>query len=877
MGASRVEKLMKDTVLKIALAGLGHDIGKFAQGSLPVSREYLNNNAGLYQPFRNGHYTHVHAVYTAAFIEQMADRLPEQLNRGGWGKGDSFINLAAGHHNPKTRMQWIVAMADRISSGLDRDTFEKGEKIAFQDVKKTRLLPVLECLGPKRCKDFNNADRFRFSYPLSPLSAQNIFPQESQGRDYRQAAAEYQRLFDRFCGQLKGLYHCDTCIELWAQHFDSLLMTYTSLIPAARVGDVVYDVSLYDHCRSTAALAAALYLYHVATDSMDIDSIRRNEPEKFLLVSSDFYGIQDFIFSSGGESCRFRSKLLRGRSFAVSLFSDLAADLLCRRLGLPFLSVILNAAGKSHLIAPNTQVALETIDRVREEINDWLFSISYGQTSMGIIATPASPDEFHNGRFADLWQRHMDDLEIGKHKRVDLTRHGGVVTDFLDQFDNGPERPLCPLCGKRPASAKTINDPLFRDDTLGTCEVCRDHVMLGTHLVKKKMLAVCPCKGKKIFAHYINRGKGLMVPIFGSYQVMFTDSDCKELAQKGYLYKLWELGANDAGVLDSRATVHLINGYVPIYSEADNMDNCLLESAKGQGELGELIDEIREGAPKTLGHIAIKARYYDPEKDTCMGTEALGVLKADVDHLGMLLACGLPQKRITFSRLATLSRQLHHFFCLYLPNFLATNEQFSDVYTVFAGGDDLFLIGPWDRMADLAIHLQKRFADYVCNNNEITFSVGITVHKPHVPIDRLAGASEVALAAAKDAGRNRVSMFGKTVTWKEFKELTKDKEVMQNWLDRKYLSRVMFYRLNYFIELAEREAQLTEASQVEMDAIECVKWPALFRYSLARNLNTKLEDADQVKKEVAAMALWLKDYRGAMRIPLWQILYELRI
>ncbi len=146
------------------------------------------------------------------------------------------------------------------------------------------------------------------------------------------------------------LWHRHSSVSLWAQHLDSLLATYTAMIPAARVGDVVHDVSLYDHSRTTAAFAAALYLYHQATDSLNETAIRKGETEKFLLVSGDFYGIQDFIFSASGERQTHRSKILRGRSFAVSLFSELAADMLCRELGLPSSAVVLNAAGKFHLI-----------------------------------------------------------------------------------------------------------------------------------------------------------------------------------------------------------------------------------------------------------------------------------------------------------------------------------------------------------------------------------------------------------------------------------------------------------------------------------------------------------------------------------------------
>lgn len=45
---------MDETVLKIALAGLLHDIGKFAEDGMYASPEFLNGNADLYQPSYKG-------------------------------------------------------------------------------------------------------------------------------------------------------------------------------------------------------------------------------------------------------------------------------------------------------------------------------------------------------------------------------------------------------------------------------------------------------------------------------------------------------------------------------------------------------------------------------------------------------------------------------------------------------------------------------------------------------------------------------------------------------------------------------------------------------------------------------------------------------
>jgi len=88
-------------------------------------------------------------------------------------------------------------------------------------------------------------------------------------------------------------------------------------------------------------------------NSLEEDSVRNSKEHKFLIVNGNFQGIQNFIFSGYGDIRKYRSKILRGRSFAVSLLSELAADMLCREIGLPFTSVILNAAGRFTILAPN--------------------------------------------------------------------------------------------------------------------------------------------------------------------------------------------------------------------------------------------------------------------------------------------------------------------------------------------------------------------------------------------------------------------------------------------------------------------------------------------------------------------------------------------
>ncbi|MEA3223706.1 MAG: type III-A CRISPR-associated protein Cas10/Csm1, partial [Thermodesulfobacteriota bacterium] len=260
--------MIDETTLKIAIAGFVHDMGKFAQpGNLNVSPEFINNNADLYQPFFNEHHTHKHAVYTAAFIDHIEKLLPKKFNRANWGLEDSFMNLAAGHHKPETPMQWIIAMADRISSGWDRKNFDKeyNSAIAWGDYKKTRLLPLFEGIKIDEQMDMDTSEKYSWCYPLKEMSPDNIFPsleEQIAPEDNDEATADYDRLFHEFIYALENLYHREENIQLWFDHFDSLMMIYTSAIPAARAGNIIPDVSLYDHSKTTAALATALYLYH---------------------------------------------------------------------------------------------------------------------------------------------------------------------------------------------------------------------------------------------------------------------------------------------------------------------------------------------------------------------------------------------------------------------------------------------------------------------------------------------------------------------------------------------------------------------------------------------------------------------------------------
>ncbi|MCL6584719.1 MAG: type III-A CRISPR-associated protein Cas10/Csm1 [bacterium] len=889
---------MNDNIYKIAIAGFMHDIGKFAErANMPINKEFEIGNADLYQPHRNNRYTHRHALYTAAFIDSFEKILPKEFNRANWGFEDSFINIAAGHHMPETPLQWIIAMADRVSSGFERDEFEDyNQEIGVRDYKKTRLIPIFEGIDPDRGGKADSLDSYHFRYPLKELSPnpENLFPKNEdalRSLDNEQASKEYNELFNKFIAELEKLLHRYQSIPLWLEHFDSLFMIFASYIPAATVGKVIPNVSLYDHSKATAALAAALYLYHLQTDSMKKEKITDYEEKKFLIVSGDFYGIQSFIFSAGGSTNKAAARLLRGRSFAISLISELAADLICREIGLPpTCSIILNAAGKFTIMAPNTDKVRRQIEAVEKEINDWLIKNFYGESTIGLAWIEASCSDLSSKQIEGLWDSLAKELEKKKYSKIDLERYGGAVKDYLDQFNNELSSKLCPFCGKRPSDKQIENDPLVRDDNnRSACKICRDHIYLGKKLVKSPKMAIVS-HDAEIY------GDKLSEPIFGKYQVSFdVEGKLNELAKKGKLLKYWDLSISKDGKITKEIAAKFINGYVPVWSEEDQTEETLiriLHGRKSEKTKNELFDAIKEGAIKEFLYLAkmsinVKVNYKEKGETKTCGIEALGVLKADVDNLGLIFTCGL--KNNSISHLATLSRQMNNYFAIYLPYLLSKEEKFRDIYTIFGGGDDLFLIGPWNRIIDFTQFLNQSFRQYVCQNKHITISAGLSIHKPSDPVPLLAETAEDALKKAKHNGRDSITLFDETVKWELFEKLNSEvKEKIESWLDKSYINNAMLFRLNLLSEMAKQEKELINGDKkqakevanrgVALEDCECLKWHAMFKYNLVRNIGKKLQESarNEAISKVDEAALWLDEYGGAMKIPLWQVIYNQR-
>lgn len=882
-----------DASSRVALAALLHDIGKFAERAGAFADDAAREvHLQTYCPHRKaftdavGRFSHHHAAHSALAIDLIEKCLPDLIrgdmtpfaSRAEGGEiTDSLINAAAMHHKPDTFLQWIIATADRVASGFEREDFDRynegEEKTATgKNHYQARQLTLFEQMrfDPAALKHVT-PESLKYRYPLKPLSPQCIFPVLRDGYEPGEngpAKAEYAELWEQFMAGLENIppSHRKNW-PLWLDHFDSLWLTFTHAIPSATAFGAKPDVSLYDHSKAVAALATALWRWHEANDRCDAAAAQVMKDrsdwdnEKFMLVQGDFFGIQDFIFAGGSQTNKHAAKLMRGRSFYVSLLTEMAALKILDVLDLPPTSQIVNAAGKFLIVAPATADARIKLERAEREINTWFLKHSFGEAGIGLALLPACCNDFlkqHKAggkrNFTGLMKDLFEQLEQAKLQRMNLCGSeapAAVFSGALERYANG----ACELNSKLPA------------DEDGRSDLSADQVKIGETLTKQTRLLVT----RETLNH-----NTLKLDIFG-YRAQFTA--CEEEtgkfgkeAETGNLLRAWDFSMAERG----KGEAMLWNGYArrTINGYAPRFDAQALEwESRKYGKFEAEIDfDPRLNTLKTLNHIACEDRKsLDGELNQWQGQAALMTLKGDIDNLGTLFQQGYAEP--TFAKMAALSRQINAFFAVWLPWYCA--EKYPNIYTVFAGGDDFFLIGPWHSTLKLAHAMREEFTRYVAGNADISFSAGLVMSKPGKPIRHLADSAETALEHAKDhekEGRlkNAVCAYDHTVSWDDFAKLLAASENLDRLLADHNLSMGYRYGLLNLADLA--------ASNKPEDAI----WRSQLAYRTRRYVVDKIrkdkDDAQRVQTELITeiSEKGIAKFKGAYKIALFTHLYQYR-
>jgi CRISPR-associated protein Csm1 len=177
------------------------------------------------------------------------------------------------------------------------------------------------------------------------------------------------------------------------------------------------------------------------------------------------------------------------------------------------------------------------------------------------------------------------------------------------------------------------------------------------------------------------------------------------------------------------------------------------------------------------------------------GDQLLAVLKADVDSLGVHIE-ELLRGRAELTDFLQFADFLDAFFSDGLGREITPDSQWQAIYTVFAGGDDLVMIGPWDVMFSFAGQVRELFRRQF---PKLTLSAGVSLFKPKRPVKAAIEDAERLLELAKAVPKDQCAAFGQVWNWSQHTAILDEAEKLANWVRRNQMQRGWLHTL---LELA---------------------------------------------------------------------------
>lgn len=722
----------------VYFAALLHDIGKAAQradqSGASGSRVLSPKVKELERVLCPQHpvtklYSHKHVLWTAQFFEDYESHFKQYLSFKDFSY-DKLLRLSSAHHRPESFLERIIQKADHYSSGADRS--EK-ESVAWKDAeeeddkkwdafKRIQMRSVFESVQLYA----NKMTDSMMKLPVSEIKLdKSFFPNTSNSSN------AYETLWKGFTNEVKFIQSRN--LRTFQESLLFLLEKYTSRIPASTVH--LPDVSLYDHLKTTAAFAIALYDYVASTPHLQNETLPGKEEVPFALIGGDLSGIQQFIYSI---VARGAAKNLKGRSFYLQLLVDNIVQLILDELSLPTGNVIYSSGGGFYILASNTPAIPKQLQKLEEKIAEKLFAAHGTSLFLALDFLPFGEDKliYKKGdsiTIGNIWRELGEKLSFKKSRRFQHL----LISRFDDFF---APIPVSPDAAKDAITGEELQpgaQKLDKDDNRPDALLINKSTFLQIELGKKLKEADYWILSK-VPLSYLNDSH--FEPAgFGLYNY-FIDKD-KLNAQEDKLRQ----SADNVRVLHFNKE----NFLEPLHKGINNVYGFMWYG-------GNNYPENENGEPKTFeelsGVVLDEPNYHQTAKrKSAPSLVRLGVLRMDVDNLGTIFKIGLPEEKQSFSRYSTLSRSLDYFFKGYLNMIWKENKDFAS-YTqiIYSGGDDLFIVGKWDVLLQMAETIQNAFKEWVCRNPDITLSGGMASVGAKFPILKAAAYSEMFEKAAKN-------------------------------------------------------------------------------------------------------------------------------
>lgn len=743
---------------------------------------------------------------------------------------ERLLNCVRYHHKDylqkakldKNDLAYIVYEADNIASGMDRRENE-GEEKGFDP--KLNLDSIFSVFYsdkeiqvankyPLIYKDINKA----FNYPRKDISLATN--------------SNYEALLNK----IKSHFITKDINQISINQLLQIIEEGFSYVPSSTNRAEVCDISLYVHSKITSAVASCMKLYFDEQQIQDYkkycfnsgSKIFRNE-KIYLLISGDISGIQDFIYTIPSEGAL---KTLRGRSLYIDLLLEEFIDEYLEQIGLSRANVLYSGGGHFYILAPNIEDIKKSIDKLQAKMNRWLIENIGINLYLAIGTAECSANnlmksEAQGNLFAIVNKKLKDDKTIRYSKDEDFLEH-----IFNVEKEKDTAKKECNIC-------HNLVDKLWKynSDEEIACEFCLNLYKLGQDILTQDLVFVISEEkidgGIKIFG----KDKDLYM-----YAVNIEDIDMF----KGKILRIYSKN----NLLENDLAIRL---YLADYSAKNENDEVMT------------FDDLAKSSCKT-------------DK----GIKRLGVLRLDIDDLGIAFSSGFVSDKdkiednlryATLSRYADLSKDISMFFKVAINKICAgdltgcvdfeekafnifgiAKAQKRKVNIIYAGGDDLFLVGAWDEVLEVAIDINRAFKQFT--NGKLTLSAGMAMFSPTYPISKMAEIAGLLIQMSKSGkDKNSIALFGMETnlkangqleckhiyTWTDF-EMKVCKEKMNYLLARLSFDGDKFNKLSVGKSLIYRLMDLIQLADEDKLNI------ARFAYVLAR-MQPK-QDKDEQKRKV---------------------------
>ena len=565
-------------------------------------------------------------------------------------------------------------------------------------------------------------------YHLQLLSSDSVMKIDNDADEWKGDGGQMYSLLKDELAYLENL-HQDDIVHF--QSFYHLYRKYAWAIPGYYGGE---GVSLFEQWKAIAGMVLA-----------SGEDWKNGPNGEFSLVGGDIPGIQDFVYTITSKGA---AKGLRGRSFFIQLLGEAVIHRILAELNLQNVNIIYAAGGNFMLLAPrleemrNNKSVADILRDVQGDIEKSLLTEFNGDLGLSLAWIPLFTKDIGTHSFSNEASRSLKEkIALGKRSRFSSIALSNWQELFSPQGKMGNR--YCPICQIPLAKGEGVavgQDVVGTQEPVRVCNACNSFGELARSLGK---------------AQYLSIGTQQLGKLENWQKVLFKVSKSWFALERG-----GELNyvLNDTDFIKNGSQGFRFFANVTPHVTSEDRDNW---NAEEEDERKPDIGDVR-----TFSQIASSA----------IGVENIGVLRMDVDNLGLVMVKGLEHR--TMAATSALSSMLDQFFSGYLNNICREidKERGESLYIIYAGGDDLFFIGAWGLMTPLAERIRTDFAHCTGDNPSLTISGAVTLEGKKFPLyqaaERAGGAEEKAKAYKRNnIEKDAFHFLGMEMGWEEWPQV----------------------------------------------------------------------------------------------------------